>query len=123
MNRNTEDLIARVMAKAAVAADYTAKKTGEVVNATKLNYKLMEINGRIDACERAIGRAVYAAHCGEEADPAALDAEFAALDALHAEAEETQRKITAAKRRKLCRVCGKANPQDARYCIECGAEL
>ena len=48
MNSKTEDLISKVMEKAASAADYTAQKAGQVVESTKLNFRLYELNGTIE---------------------------------------------------------------------------
>lgn len=123
MDKRTEELLGRVMAKAAIAADYTAKKTDEVVQATKLRYQLFETTHAIDAAERAIGRMVYAAHCGDAPDTAAMDAELAKLDELHASAQVLRQKRNAAKKTKLCPTCGKPCLQNDHYCASCGAEI
>ena len=81
MNSKTEDLISKVMEKAASAADYTAQKAGQVVESTKLNFRLYELNGTIGEYERRIGQIVYAAHQGETADQTELDELLAKLDA------------------------------------------
>ncbi len=123
MDKKTEDLIARVMAKASVAAEYTVKKTGEVVNATKLNYKLLETNNAIAACENSIGKLVYAAHKGEMVDENAIGENLAKLDELHSEAEVLRKKIAAGKKYKACPMCGRICPQTDRFCAGCGAEM
>lgn len=123
MDKKTEDLIAGLIAKASVAAEYTVKKTGEVVNATKLSYKLLETNNAIAACENAIGKLVYAAHKGNPADETSIAANLARLDTLHAEAEALREKITSGKKYKACPVCGRICPQTDRFCAGCGAEM
>ncbi len=119
MDKKTEDLIA----KASVAAEYTVKKTGEVVNATKLSYKLLETNNAIAACENAIGKLVYVAHKGMPADEESIAANLARLDELHAEAETLREKTAAGKKYKACPACGRICPQTDRFCAGCGAEM
>ena len=123
MDKKTEDLIAGLIAKASVAAEYTVKKTGEVVNATKLSYKLLETNNAIAACENAIGKLVYAAHKGTPADEEAIAANLARLDELHAEAADLREKTAAGKKYKACPACGRICPQTDRFCAGCGAEM
>ena len=92
MNMKAEEILAKVKEKASVAADYTAKQAGKVVETTKLNIRLYELNGDIEDDERRIGQIVYAAHRGETADQAELDALLVKLDAAHADAADLRRK-------------------------------
>ena len=123
MNSKTEDLISKVMEKAASAADYTAQKAGQVVESTKLNFRLYELNGTIGEYERRIGQIVYAAHRGETADQTELDELLAKLDAANADGKESRIRMAERKKMKLCPVCGKACAADDAFCAGCGADM
>lgn len=123
MNMKAEEILAKVKEKAAVAADYTAKQAGKVVETTKLNIRLYELNGDIEDNERRIGQIVYAAHRGETADQAELDALLVKLDAAHADAMDLRRKIAERRKKKTCPSCGRACAEEDDFCSGCGASM
>ena len=123
MNMRAEDILAKVKEKASVAADYTAKQASKVVEATKLNIRLHELNGDIEDDERRIGQIVYAAHRGETADQAELDALLVKLDAAHADAMDLRRKIAERRKKKTCPSCGRACAEEDDFCSGCGASM
>ena len=123
MNGKTEDLISKVMEKAAVAVDYTAQKAGQVGEGTKLNFRLYELNGNIEEYERKIGKIVYAAHKGETAEQEQLDELLAKLDAAQADVLEIRHKIAERRKMKICPACGRACAADDQFCAGCGAEM
>ena len=118
-----EEILAKVKEKASVAADYTAKQAGKVVETTKLNLRLYELNGDIEDDERRIGQIVYAAHRGETADQAELDALLVKLDAAHADAADLRRKIAERRKKKTCPSCGRACAEEDDFCSGCGASM
>ena len=118
-----EEILAKVKEKASVAADYTAKQAGKVVETTKLNILLYELNGDIEDDERRIGQIVYAAHRGETADQAELDALLVKLDAAYADAADLRRKIAERRKKKTCPSCGRACAEEDDFCSGCGASM
>ena len=118
-----EEILAKVKEKASVAADYTAKQAGKVVETTKLNIRLYELNGDIEDDERRIGPIVNAAHRGETADQAELDALLVKLDAAHADAADLRRKIAERRKKKTCPSCGRACAEEDDFCSGCGASM
>ena len=118
-----EEIFAKVNEKASVAADDTAKQAGTGVETTKLNIRLYELNGDIEDDERRIGQIVYAAHRGETADQAELDALLVKLDAAHADAADLRRKIAERRKKKTCPSCGRACAEEDDFCSGCGASM
>lgn len=112
-----------VVLKAKNAADYAGKKTGEVVEITKLKINASEVEGKMGKEFLELGKKVYNT-AKEQADCTEyVQAKCEFIDKLSAELEEINRKISELKCEKKCAGCGFANPQDAEYCQKCGAKL
>ena len=112
-----------VVSKAKTAADYATKKTGEIVEVTKLKINASEVEGKIKKELLELGKKVYSAS-KEETDCTEFVKEKAdSIDKLHAELEEIHKNIAELRSEKICSACMTSNPQDAVYCQKCGAKL
>ncbi|MBQ6933338.1 MAG: zinc ribbon domain-containing protein [Clostridia bacterium] len=105
------------------AADAASKKAGSVVENTKLNLQIMDINSDIEILYKEIGRSVYLTHTGVEVDADELenkltiiDEKLQLIDSIRSELDE---KKTSAK----CPNCGKEYNKEDAFCASCGFEL
>ncbi|MBQ7087724.1 MAG: zinc ribbon domain-containing protein, partial [Clostridia bacterium] len=62
------------------AADAASKKAGSVVENTKLNLQIMDINSDIEILYKEIGRSVYLTHTGVEVDADELENKLSIID-------------------------------------------
>lgn len=109
--------------KAKSAADYAGKKTGELVELSKLRISSTEIEKKIDNEYAELGKMVYKA-AKEHADCTDYVQEKAAvIDALFSEHAQLDCKISALRNLKKCPDCTCENAQDAVYCSKCGKKL
>lgn len=112
-----------VVIKAKSAADYAGKKTGEIVEVTKLKIKVSEIEGRISKELLELGKKVYGAAKEHSDCTEYVEAKSESIDRLHVELDKMNDKIASLKSEKRCKECGFANPQDANFCQKCGAKI
>lgn len=117
--------VEEVLCKAKDLADAAGKKTGELVNLTKLRMEAAETQKAISDKLEAVGRVIYEAHKQEEgaAAPENLEALFTAINALEEKAAEITDKMDELRRTKHCSNCGKNNAADAAFCQGCGQKL
>ena len=101
-------------------ADAAGKKTGELVNLTKLKFEASEVSRAVAAKMEKIGRVVYESHVSGEGCDETLSALFAEVAALEDKADALADKIDDLRRTKTCSACGKNNRSDAAYCQNCG---
>ncbi len=105
------------------AVNVAGKKTGDLVEISKLKLAAAELESKIRGAYEALGRSVYTA-AKEEADATAVIKEKSEqIDSLTADLTALQEKIAALRAEKKCSACGTINPQDADYCKKCGAKL
>lgn len=112
-----------VYAKAKSAADFAGKKTGELVEISRLKINAAELQSKINKEFEAMGLLVYNAAKEHVDCTAQVEKKSAGVDALYAQLAEVNDKIAELKRKKNCAECGFANPEDANFCLKCGAKL
>lgn len=112
-----------VVSKAKNAADYAGRKTGEFVEVSKLRLSAAELQDKINKAFQELGYVVY--ESGKDGtDPAeALKEKSASIDSLYEQLAAVNEKIAELRRLKKCAACDFANPEDANYCLRCGAKL
>ncbi|MDR3552466.1 MAG: zinc ribbon domain-containing protein [Clostridia bacterium] len=112
-----------VVGKAKVAADYAGKKTGEIVEISKLRFSAADLQGRINKELQELGMTVY--NSGKDATDFAepLKEKTEIIDDLYAQLSKVNEKIAELRRMKKCPTCGFSNPEDANFCLKCGAKL
>lgn len=112
-----------VVSKAKIAADYAGKKTGEIVEISKLRLAATELQDKINKSFQELGYVVYEAGKDGSDRSDVLKEKSAAIDSLYEQLNETNEKIAALRRMKKCPACNYDNPEDANYCLKCGAKL
>lgn len=112
-----------VVIKARSAADYAGKKTGEIVEVTKLKINVSEVEGRISKELLELGKKVYNAAKEQSDCTEYVGTKSESIDKLYVELETLNNKIAELRSEKKCAECGFANSQDANFCQKCGAKL
>jgi ribosomal protein L40E len=112
-----------VVSKAKSAADYAGKKTGEIVEISKLRFVAADLQSRINKEYQELGILVFNAEKDGEDCKSDIVEKSAIIEDLYLQLTKTNEKIAELRRMKKCDVCGYANPEDANYCLKCGAKL
>ncbi len=100
------------------------KKTEEMINVQKLNYKISSIQNSINQKYRELGKSVYAALKEGQALEAGSFAESAGgIDALKKELQALKKELDEAKGKVNCPDCNAVCDAKAKYCHRCGKEL
>lgn len=125
--RNLLNRVKDTAQQAGQAASNTAqemgRKAGNVVDVTRLNVKIYELQSDVDTLMKNAGQIVYNAHLGVETDEAMLNSILAELDEKNGQIMDLRAQIDGIKNQKTCPYCGAACSKDDRYCKSCGAEL
>lgn len=103
--------------------NYAGKRTGDMVEATKLNMRIFDLNTEISLLYKELGRLLYETHTGGEPDPQELEDKLASIDGKNEEIASCKERIGLLKLSKTCPVCQELCGKQDRFCKCCGAEL
>lgn len=118
------EIIADKTGKAAVkAADKMRDHTSGVVERTKLNLRLVDVQSSIDLLYKEIGRMIYDSHAGIEIDREELEARLNLLDEKMKLLQQLRTQIAEYKENSICPVCGELCAKEDAFCKKCGAPL
>ena len=130
MDDRVKDLIARVRQTAenvgeaaGATARYASRCAGNLVDVTKLNLQIFDLNGDANDLLQQAGQMVYNAHLGEETDDEVLEAILSELDVKNAQIEELKERVALLKNSRPCPGCGMLCGKEDRFCKSCGAQL
>ena len=130
MDERVKDLLARVRQTAqavgeaaGTTARYAGKCAGSIIDVTKLNLQIFDLNSEASELLKSAGQVVYQAHLGEDTDDAALAAILSELDVKNAQVMELKERVSTLKNVKPCPACGEACGREDRFCKACGASL
>lgn len=130
MERNIRDLMEKVKVTAAQAAqvagkaaDVAGKKAGEIVETTKLNLQVFDINTDIEILFKEIGKAVYLTHTGVEVDPEEIEDKVKIIDEKYQLIASLKDDINEKRTVIKCPNCGKECNKADVFCSACGFEL
>jgi hypothetical protein len=112
-----------VVIKAKSAADYVGTKTGEIVEISRLKIQIAEIEGKLHKEYYALGKTIYNAAKDESDCSDFVKNKVEIIDGLSAQLDKLNEKLTELKGRKKCESCSYVNPEEANYCLKCGAKL
>ncbi len=112
-----------LLLKAKTVANAAGKKTGELVEVSKLKLEAVQINSDIQKAYERLGSVVY-----EQEKTGADNNDLIALcvseiDGLLVELSDLNAKINEAKNTVKCMSCGAENPEGSLYCARCGSAL
>ena len=130
MDERVKDLLDRVRQTAETMGDvagttarYAGKCAGTLVDVTKLNLQIFDLNSEISTLLKEAGQAMYEAHLGEDTDDEVLAEILNELDVKNAQVLELKERVTALKCTKACPACGEPCSREDRFCKSCGASL
>ncbi len=113
MDDKVKDLLGRVRfaaqsvsSAAESAARSASRRAGDVVDISKLNLQIRELNADIATLLRDAGQIIYDAHLGAENNDAMLAQILEQLDLKNAQVMELRARIDAIKSQQRCPICG-----------------
>lgn len=123
MRTSAERLADRTEEVTSRAVDAAGKKANDMVESTRINMKIFDLNADMDQLYREIGKMLYDTHLGETADQELVQEKLEKLDEKHQQIEELRTKLNDLKDAAVCPVCGKECKAGDAFCSECGAKL
>lgn len=108
---------------AAKAAEVAAQRGGQLVEKTRRSLQILDLNNQADVLMRDIGRLVYQAHTGAEAEESALVAKLEDLDKLYEQVARLKARQEEQSPTRVCPMCGKTCEKTDLYCRVCGEKL
>lgn len=116
-------MIEDIFGKAKKVANAAGKKTGEIVEISKLKLSAMQINTDIKALYQKLGGAVYSMKKANYENPELLDSLTEEIDEKRTELKAVNDQIAVLQKAKECPCCQTKNPKEAYYCQKCGSKL
>ncbi|MCI8538701.1 MAG: zinc ribbon domain-containing protein [Oscillospiraceae bacterium] len=130
MDERVWDLIDRVRhtaGKVGGAAGNTARsatrRAGNLVDVTKLNLQIFDLNGEVSDLLQEAGRMLYGAHQGEMVDVEAMEAVLSDLDEKNGQIDELKERVVLLKNSRPCPSCGAPCGKEDHFCKDCGGKL
>ncbi len=117
------DILDNVLEKAKAIANMASKKTGKVVEISKIKLDSLQTNSEIKACYEKLGNAVYSMAKADYENPELIANIIEEIDELIEHLDDNQDKISNIKAYRTCECCDNRNPLDATYCSKCGNKL
>ncbi len=105
------------------AAYLAGKKSGEILDAAKLNFKIAGLKNDVKSALLEIGGMIYQTHSGGEDNQEILLEKLREIDVLKAEIAELEIRTGRAEKIDTCPACGAELKSDHAYCGHCGAKL
>ena len=130
MDERVKEFVDLVKDKALTAAEITgkaagcaAKKAEKLVDVTKLNFQIMNLNNEIDRVYKEIGKLVYLTHTGAQIDENKIEDMIADIDDKFARVAECRAKLAEKKSVTVCPTCGQKCSASDVSCDICGTSL
>ena len=127
MNQKLSELLASVQSTAvqvsdvAVDAVYGAgRKAGELVDAARVQLRIVDRKAEVNLVLRELGEILYATQVGEPSDSEIMLAKLQEIDALKAEIAELENRLGRKPAPAICETCGAEVQENAAFCGECG---
>lgn len=109
--------------KAKALAAAAGKKTGEVVEVSKLKIQAVQINSDIQKAYERLGSIQYEKEKTGADNSDLVKVCISEIDALLAELADLNERIADTKSAARCPNCGAQNPEEAIFCARCGSSL
>lgn len=111
------------VSKAKDVASVAGKKTGELVEVTKLRISVSDAETKLSREFAELGERVYKAAKEQTDVTEYVNEKSGRIDGVYAEIAGLKDKIAQLRKEKKCPECGFINPEDANFCVKCGARL
>jgi predicted nuclease with TOPRIM domain len=105
------------------AADVATKKTGEVVETSKIRYQMKQVEWEIEKAYAKLGAIVYEAKKSADSFDEVIALAVSEIDDLKTRYEELGEKLRTYKNVVRCPGCGKENDMNGAFCSRCGTPL
>ena len=102
---------------------YAGERAGSLVDITKLNLQIFDLNGEIADLLQQAGQVVYTAHQGGETDEGYLEGLLEELDGKNRQVDELKDRVAQLKSSRPCPDCGTLCGKEDRFCKHCGVKL
>ncbi len=104
-------------------ASAAGKKTGELMEISKLKMQSVQYHADMQKCYEKLGAMVYEMIKASAQDSNAISSCVDEVDYLNVKIEEIQNRINDLRNVVACEKCGALNPADSCYCAKCGEKL
>lgn len=105
-------------------ADKVAKKSGELVEMSKVKLSIVSTKSEIGTNFKMLGELVYLAQRnGQEPDTKKIEETIEKINELYDKLDELSEVSSALKNEKICAYCGKSNPIEQPFCGGCGQKF
>ena len=105
------------------AANYTAKKAGELTNVAKVRYKLHLAETKLACTYEGIGRLYYSAVMEGDNTTEAISDLMADVAEISTEIRECKAQLADFKNKKICPKCGSEISSGSFFCNLCGTKM
>lgn len=109
--------------RAKSVAQNTGKKASELLEATKLNLSISELQIEIDNVMKEIGKTVYHDYENQMVTNEEIAQKCAKIEEKYAQIKDLKDKVNSIKNLKICSKCAEANPSSNAFCLKCGNKL
>ena len=111
----------RIFSEIKNKADKVAKKSGELVELSKVKLSSLNTKSNIDTSFKKLGELIYRSQKeNEELDSEKFESIIEEIDALYQKLSEYEDVVCELTNKKICPDCHKANNSDASFCSQCG---
>lgn len=100
-----------------------SRKTGQLVDVTKLKVNAADITSEINKRYKALGKAVYDAQKTGVSIDGIMEKCVADIDALNERLTDIKHRIAELQNKVCCPACGEAMDTRSIYCSRCGARM
>lgn len=104
-------------------ANAAGKKTGEVVETSKIKLKIASLSSEISKAYEQLGEMVYQAAKKNDTLGSEMDEVMDKIDSLLEEVRELESKVGDIKKVRICPNCNSKCSADSRFCSKCGVIL
>ena len=118
-----EELMNTIKEKITTTAGVAKKKSGELVEITRLKFSIMDTESDIKKLLNDIGGIIYEAHKNDTEIDDSLGDKCVEIDGLYAKIAEAQGRIDELRKLKTCTSCGKKMPLENEFCPACGTKV
>lgn len=99
------------------------EKSSQIVEVTKINFKISEAQAKAEKNFEEIGRIVYGMYKDGETVNEEIKDICTLIDDKFFEIETLNNQIEEIKEIKICKSCKAKNPQEAKFCSNCGEKM
>ncbi len=104
-------------------AETAGRKTGELVEISKIKIRIAELRREIAGAHEGLGRLIYDSRKSGEDVAEMVDACVDHIADLYEDLEELELKVMESKNAVRCNGCGALNDNTAQFCNQCGTKL